>query len=214
MQRGAELGFPGLTAFEFLWVHGGRVHLSPDGAKAKALSSGLLEDAQEIIIGTGDNMLARVTVKRRGLPTPVVGEFSVEDAKVARLWGKVGAKGPSAWVTHPKRMLKARARGFAYGDAFKDIIGGLQVRELYDADHAGPDEPTNAAVVHRAAMPTPPPGPDPLLDELAGIKEATAESVVVISPATVPPPPFTSHAEADASIVASDEQQDLFRESE
>lgn len=189
MQRGKELGFPGLTAFEFLYVVNGRVRLTPDGAKAKALASALLVDYQEAVIGDGDSMLARVTIRRKGVPTAIVAEFSVEDAKKAGLWGKVGRSGqPSAWVTYPKRMLLARARGFAFADAFRDIVGGLQVREVTDLDpgEAGPSEP-----VRKAAIP-PPPTPDPLLDELG---EDAAET------------PFPTHQEADAAIAAEEKAE-------
>jgi len=168
MQRGAELGMVGLAAFDFLYVVKGRVRMTPDCVKAKALASGLLEDMREEVGGTGDQMKARVTLKRRGLPTPVVGEFSVEDAKTAGLWGKTGKDGkPSGWVTYPKRMLLARARGFAFGDAFKDLTGGLQVREVFDLDPGetlGSDAPALGAA---APPPLPPPVKDPLFEEAA-----------------------------------------------
>lgn len=168
MQRGAELGFQGLAAFDFLYPVNGRVRMTPDAVKAKALASGLLEDAKEEVGGIGEHMVARVTLRRRGLPTPIVGEFSVEDAKIAGLWGKTGKDSgkPSGWITYPKRMLLARARGFAYGDAFKDLCGGLQVRELFDLDPGetlGSDAPE---VVHAAAQPPlPPTTKDPLFTE-------------------------------------------------
>lgn len=56
--------------------------------------------------------------------------YSVEDAKVAGLWGKCGRDGkPSAWVTNPKRMLQYRARSFALQDAFPDVLMGLVAYE-------------------------------------------------------------------------------------
>lgn len=176
MQRGNELGFPGLTAFEFLYPVNGRVRLTPDGAKAKALACGLLEDFHEGTFGEGDAMLARVTIKRKGIPTPIVGEFSWQDAKEAGLIGKEN------WKKYRRRMLLARARGFGFGDGFRDIVGGLQVRETYDLDPG--EEIATEPKGRRAALPPPPPVPDPLLDELT--------------------PPFESHAEADAAIAAEE----------
>lgn len=185
MQRGVELGYPGLAAFDVLYPVNGKVRLTPDGAKGKAQSSGLLVDAKEEVFGDGDTMCARVTVWRKGIPTPIVAEFSVQDAKLAGLWGKVGRSGkPSAWVTYPKRMLLARARGFAYGDAFRDVVGGLQVREMYDRE-PGEEVTVEREGGRRAAEPPPPPTPDPLLDELSDA-------------------PFASHAEADAAIAAEE----------
>ena len=152
MQRGSELGFSPLGSFDMLYVVGGRVRMTPNAVKAKALASGQLEDArEEIIEGEGDNRKARVTVKRRGLPTAVSREFSMLDAKRAHL-----VKDGSAWTTYPDRMLLARARGFAYGDAFSDLCGGLQVRESFDLEPGevlGAVEPTI-----KAASRTPPAG--------------------------------------------------------
>lgn len=132
MQRGAELGFPLLTACEYLYIVKGRIRMTPDGAKAKALASGLLGDFRESFAGEHgtDQFRAVCVVVRRGLRTPVEREFSVEDARTAKLWGK----SDSAWQTYPKRMLAARARGYAFADAFRDVCGGLQIRERFDLD--------------------------------------------------------------------------------
>lgn len=164
MQRGGELGFRGLASFDFLYPVNGRVRITPAGCKGKALASGLLADQKEEEIlekGTGEPVEAIVTVLRKGIPTPFVGRFSVVDAKKAFLWGK------DNWKKYPRRMLLARARGFAYGDAFTDLVGGLQVREKFDLD---PDEriglePSEPAAVVREAPST----PDPLL---AGVVDA------------------------------------------
>jgi hypothetical protein len=157
MQRGGELGFRGLASFDFLYPVNGRVRITPAGCKGKALASGLLVDQREEEVvdkATGAPVEAIVTVLRKGIPTPFVGRFSVSDAKTARLWGK------DNWDKYPRRMLLARARGFAYGDAFTDLVGGLQVREKFDLDPddrlglepAAPSEPRPA-----------PSTPDPLL---------------------------------------------------
>lgn len=161
MQRGAELGFSALGSFDYLYVVNSRVRITPDGMKAKAQASGLIQDAKEEVFGADKEMVARVTIKRRGIPTPIVGEFSAHDAVLARLWGKRGPKGDSAWVTHPKRMLLARARGFAYQDAFRDLAGGLQVREMDDLEPGEALGDGDAPVVEAARKP--PAGGDPLL---------------------------------------------------
>lgn len=130
MQRGAELGFKAYSSVDYLYPVNGRVRLTPAGAKALALQSGLLGDCEERYEGTagGEDRCAVVTVKRRGIPTPTVGRFSILDAKRARLEGKEN------WRGYPDRMLLARARGFAFQDAFGDLIGGMQVREVFDLD--------------------------------------------------------------------------------
>lgn len=176
MQRGAELGFTPLGSFDFLYVVSGRVRMTPNAIRAKALASGLVEDMREEIIAddaTPDNRRARVTVKRKGLPTPVVREFSMLDAKRAHLLGK-GDR--SAWTAYPDRMLLARARGFALGDCFSDLCGGLQIRERFDLE---PGEALGVIEPElKAATRTPPTEPDPLIAALAA--KPSAE--------TAPPP--------------------------
>lgn len=191
MQRGAELGFKGLAAYDVLYCVNGKVRLTPQGAKAKAMESGLVEDAREEVVGEGDNMEAVVTVKRKGLPTPIVSRFSIQDARRARLiTGKEGA----AWTSYPKRMLLARARGFAYQDAFPDLCGGLQVRETYDLEpgeqlSAAPSTPTVRAKT----------GNDPIFAALR------VKVPVVDQPAAAEAgAPFPSHAEADRAIAESE----------
>lgn len=171
LQRGGELGFRGLASFDFLYSVNGRVRITPDGCKAKALASGLLADQREEILGDGDAMEAVVTVLRKGIPSPFVGRFSVADAKKAGLWSK------DNWTKYGKRMLLARARGFGYGDAFKDLVGGLQVREKFDLD---PDEKLGMEPTQARVVADPPAGPDPLLAD-----EVVAE---VTTPATTEPP--------------------------
>lgn len=164
-QKGAELGFKPLTAAEYIYPVGGRPRLSPAGALALVRSSGLLVWIDEKVEGEGDDMRAIVTIQRKGDPKPKVTVFSVQDAKTARLWGKTGETGkPSGWVTYPKRMLLARARGFALQDTFPDLLGGLPVRDQHDLD---PGE-----VIGEAVVPPPntstvlPPEPDPLLADV------------------------------------------------
>lgn len=176
LQRGGELGFRGLAAFDFLYSVNGRVRITPAGCKAKALGAGILADQREEVLGEGDAMEAVVTVSRRGIPSPFVGRFSLTDAKRAHLLDK------DNWKKYPRRMLLARARGFAYGDAFSDLVGGLPVRDVADLD---PGESLGMPASEPRPAPQPPSGPDPLLIEDAEVIEA---------------PPFASHAEADKAL--------------
>jgi hypothetical protein len=150
MQRGAELGFKGLASFEFLYAVNGKARISPNGIKAKALSSGKVEDFEESVAGEGDARTATVSVKRQGIPTPIKCSFSIADAKRAKLSSK------DNWQGYPDRMLLARARGYAWGDAFPDMTGGMPVREMFDRDE---DEDARMA---------PPQEPDKLLAEVVG----------------------------------------------
>jgi len=200
MQRGAELGFKGLAAFDVLYVVNSKVRLTPQGAKAKAQESGLIEDAREEIVGDGDSMEAVVTVKRKGLPTPIVSRFSIADAKRARL---ISGKEGAAWTGYPKRMLLARARGFAYQDGFADLCGGLQVRETFDL------EPGEALGPSAIRAPQPKTGADPIFGKL-GVKvpaskpEEPIEAEFVSHADAEVRQPFPSHAEADRAIAESE----------
>ena len=76
--------------------------------------------------GEGEKLGYTITVKHmRGdvVLNEKTRQFSMADAKLAGLTGK----GP--WMTSPRRMLLARARTFAYRDAFPDLMMGLVVTE-------------------------------------------------------------------------------------
>jgi hypothetical protein len=62
--------------------------------------------------------------KRKGEYEPAFRYFSIADAKLAGLWKKSGP-----WMTHPKRMLKYKARAFNLRDIFPDVLGGMHLTE-------------------------------------------------------------------------------------
>lgn len=198
MQRGAEMGFPGYSAFEFLYPVDGKPRLTPQGAKAIALKSGLIEDFKEELIGDGENREAIVTVKRRGVATQVQRRFSLVDARRAGLAAKTN------WKSYPDRMLLARARGYAFMDAFPDVCGGLQIREQFDLD------PGEAIGATEASPVRPKTGADPIFGKL-GVKvpakpAQSLEAEYVSHADTEIRQPFPSHAEADKAIADSEKQ--------
>lgn len=185
MQRGAEMGFPGYSAFEFLYPVDGKPRLTPQGAKAVALKSNLIEDFKEELLGEGDSREAVVTVKRRGIASQVQRRFSMADAKRAKLAGK------NNWTSYPDRMLLARARGFAFMDAFPDVCGGLQIRERFDLDEGEQIGSVEAAPVRAKT------GADPIFAKL-GVPTAKSEAV------DAEVLPEMTHAEADKAIADSE----------
>lgn len=124
IQMGAELGFTPIMALRSIAVINGTPSIYGDAALALVRKSGLLEDYSEEITGEGDKRKATVSSKRKGMPNPFVSQFSVEDAKLAKLWGKQGP-----WTQYPERMLKLRARGFNLRDNFADVLGGFPTAE-------------------------------------------------------------------------------------
>ena len=122
------LGIPVVQGLQYIAVINGKPSMYGDGLLAVVRASGKLEDIKEELTeyeADGQKkLLATCTVYRRGMKSPVVSNFSQEDAEIAGVWTK---KGP--WTAYPKRMLKLRARSFALRDAFTDVLAGMASAE-------------------------------------------------------------------------------------
>lgn len=128
IQYGAELGLTPMAALQGVAVINGKPSVYGDSALAVCYGTGLVEGFDEFFEGTGDKFKAVCVVTRKGLENPKRSEFSVEDAKRAKLWGKSGP-----WTQYPKRMLQMRARSFALRDSFSDALKGvILVEEAQD----------------------------------------------------------------------------------
>lgn len=155
---GLELGVKPMQAIQRIAIIGNRPCIWGDLAIALVRSSGLLEWIKESIEGEGDARVAVCSAKRKGEPELIVGRFSVDDAKVAKLWTKAGP-----WVTHPNRMLQMRSRGFALRDGFADILGGMYLREELEGE----------ALTVTPAIPAPPtPPPVPPIEDFESFHKA------------------------------------------
>ena len=124
IMHGMEVGLKPMQAIQSIAIVNGRPTIWGDAALGLVQGSGLAEYVVERVEGDGEEMVAICEAKRHGWPSPVVGKFSVADAKLAGLWGKAGP-----WKQYPRRMLQMRARGFALRDAFADVLKGLGMRE-------------------------------------------------------------------------------------
>lgn len=75
----------------------------------------------------------RYTTKRKGRDEYSY-EFTVADAKRAKLWGKEGP-----WTFYPDRMLLNRSRTFCLRDVYPDVLKGLltveEAKDMVDADY-------------------------------------------------------------------------------
>jgi hypothetical protein len=67
-----------------------------------------------------------VTMWRRGQSEPYIGQFTVGDAKRARLWMDPHRE---PWIKYPKRQLKWRAFAWPARDGFADDLMGLSIAE-------------------------------------------------------------------------------------
>lgn len=186
IMHGLEVGMTPMMALQSIAPINGRPAVWGDGALGLCQGSGLLEWHKEIYRGTpgNDDYTAVCEVKRRGDPEVKVGEFSIADARRAKLWNKAGP-----WTDYWPRMLKMRARAFALRDGFADVLRGLHIAEEVQ------DIPSIREASHRKAPPVPP-VPPPAVEEP---EEAEIAEVFDVSPDSAPPAPPTTAALAPPS---------------
>lgn len=122
---GAEVGFGPFQSLQSFYLVNNRLTLWGDAIPALLWSNGfkLKEWFENVDPAYPDSMVAKCLVTRPD-GTEIEGEFSVADAKEAKLWSKDGP-----WQTAKKRMLKMRARAFAARDGAPDVLRGIQIRE-------------------------------------------------------------------------------------
>jgi hypothetical protein len=124
IMHGLEVGLRPLAALQSIAVINGMPCVWGDGMLGLVRDSGLLEDIEEAYEGSGDDLAAICTLKRKGQHTPITGRFTVAMAKKAGLWEKQGP-----WQGYPSRMLKMRARSWALRDGFADVLRGIRSAE-------------------------------------------------------------------------------------
>lgn len=144
MAYGAEVGLLPMAALQSVAVINGKPGLHSDGFLAVIMAAPAYVAHREFyLVGDGveansltqadllhDTTCAVAHFWRRGISAPFVAEFSIADAKRARLWNKAGP-----WQEYPARMLKWRAREFAGRDAFAPELRGFKTAEaLADED--------------------------------------------------------------------------------
>ena len=123
VQWGYEIGLAPMQALQNIAVINGRPSLWGDSLLALVKGHKNFAGCREWMEGT----IAFCEIKRtlnNGEVEATLTQFSEEDAKKARLWGKQGP-----WQQYPNRMLQLRARGFAIRDAFPDAVKGLITAE-------------------------------------------------------------------------------------
>jgi hypothetical protein len=125
--HGAEIGLPPMQAIQRIAVVNGRPTIWGDAIPALLLSRGF--KLNEFIDGTGEKRKAVCELTRPD-GADLTRWFSVDDAKQAGLWGKIGP-----WKQYPDRMLQMRARGYAARDGAADVLAGLYIsEEVQDID--------------------------------------------------------------------------------
>lgn len=150
---GMEIGLPPMRALQSIAVVNGKPTIYGDAQLALVRGSGILETFEESYEGQEgtDSFAAICKIKRKGDSETTIEKFTVADAKKAGLWGKSGP-----WTTHPKRMMRYKARAFALRDKFADVLLGLthSVEEMQGEQmiDATPKSKTAAAHTPPAAI--------------------------------------------------------------
>ncbi|MEZ2410497.1 recombinase RecT [Bosea sp. RCC_152_1] len=187
---GLEIGVKPMQAVQGIAVINGAPRIWGDLALAVVRGSGQLEKFSEKLVGTPPadwpspkdderDYKAVCIVKRKG-EDEVVKEYSIADAVVAKLWNKSGPKGPTPWVTNPKRMLAMRARAFALRDAFTDILKGMPIAEEMIGDET--EDANYRPISSNNSAPPPPPSDDELNSALK-----VEDAVIVSESAAIAP---------------------------
>lgn len=137
IMKGAEVGFPPITALSTIAIINNRPTIWGDGAVALCQRDGEVEKQETSWDGKGDTLECTVKLWRRGQDEPYIGEFSMTDAKRAKLLNN--PKKPT-WTLYPERMLFNRARAYAIRDGFSDKLCGLHIREEIEDIPVAPAE--------------------------------------------------------------------------
>lgn len=128
MELGFQVGLSPLQSIQSIAVINGMPSMFGDSLLAVVQAHRDYEWIKESIVGEGDNRKAVCIVKRKNHDEHT-SEFSIDDAKKAKLWGKTGP-----WSEYPMRMLTWRARSFALRNTFADALKGIKSREEVE-DH-------------------------------------------------------------------------------
>jgi hypothetical protein len=139
IMQGMEIGVPPMQSIQLLAMINGRITAHSEAVPGILWAKGF--KIREWFTGNemADDWTAHCELTRPG-GEKIEGSYSVADAKKAGLWDQSPTKtsygrtkpNDSAWYRFPKRMLKARALGFAGKDGGADALKGIQIRDEAD----------------------------------------------------------------------------------
>jgi hypothetical protein len=136
IMQGMELGVPPMQAIQLLAMINGRIVAHSEAVPGLLLAKGFKIKETWSGAEMSDDWKCTVELTRPNGEKHTA-SFSVKDAKQAGLWDQSPTKtsfgktkpNDSAWYRYPKRMLKARALGFAGKDGGADALKGIQIQE-------------------------------------------------------------------------------------
>jgi len=159
VQAGLERGLGISGGLNFGTVINGRFAWNGQGAYALIQNSKVCRPGtlKTFLEGEGDERKGVAVAHRVGYEKAERREFTIQQAKQARLWGKAGP-----WTDYPDRQLVWRALGFLARDVFADVLGGFPLAE----EAQDFEEPAIVrAPEARLELPAPK-TPDPLFDAI------------------------------------------------
>ncbi len=234
IQAGLERGLSITSGLQFGTVINGKFAWNGQGVLALIQNSPVCKPGtlKHGVDGEGDARKGWCVAHRVGYEEPFRFEFSVKDAKTAKLWTKEGP-----WTQYPDGQLRWRAVGFMGKFHFSDVLGGFPL-EWELRDHPEMTARVVSPPSERPALPAP--VDDPLSAFIAGRKPAAepaiieAEAVEVVArpdfvvkvqpspevekqevlaselerePGGDDDPPFGSHEEADRELAEQEQKQ-------
>jgi hypothetical protein len=168
-QTALEAGMGIMAGLRVLYVIHNKPAWDGQGALALIRASGTCRLSPRVRFeGTGDALKAVWRFMRNEDSEPTEVEYSVEDAKLANLWGKSGP-----WTNAPKDMLAWRGVSRMGKMYFSDVLLGLDIAEAVkdyppEAFHVERGTPAVAAAVEK-------PGADPLLIDVSASRQEEGE---------------------------------------
>lgn len=197
IQTGAEAGLQPMQSLRSIYMIPGSTTPSWRAEAVNALirKSGACEYFKTGIEGEGEARAGVCRFKMAGEADELMVSFSVQDAKDAKLWGKKGPRGDSAWVTFADDMLVARAVTRTGRRYFPGVLLGLPV-DVEVRDNPAAFSATPAASSREAPLTQ-----DPLLTGQTA-EPQTIEAKVVESDDETQPPVESSAEPSDSTALA------------
>lgn len=178
VMQGMEIGVPPMQSLQLLAMINGRITAHSEAIPGLLLAHGCTIKETWSGEPMADDYGCTIALTRPGGDTYAY-TFTVRDAKQAGLWDQTPTKpgyqgktkpNDSAWYRYPKRMLKARALGFAAKDGGADFLRGIAFREeIEDLERAMVDVTPRATPAIDA----------PEVPDLPDINQAPAPATVV-----------------------------------
>jgi hypothetical protein len=195
---GREVGFGPMQALASLHSIKGRVAMSAEAMRAKALEAG-----HDLVVVDSSSAKCTVKGRRRGGEEWTSITWTIDDAKRAGLRG-------DNWTHYPRQMLQARATAELCRLIFPDAIHGLPAVEELEQEGTAAIQPaiTSTRVQRRRAEPPPPPLEAAVSDATPDAPIHTDEPEIVddnpVQPQPAAPEPAANrHAAAEAGEAGS-----------